>query len=138
MFHPRNEYAVGTRMAEPGSDRPVILVVEDEFLIRTATADAISDAGFEVLEAGTGEEAIAVLESRGDIRVVFTDIRMPGSIDGAKLAHAIKQRWPPVSVMATSGHVALETLNLPAGTLLFPKPYSAEDVAWTLRALTSS
>lgn len=125
-------------MAKAYSERPLVLVVEDEFLIRMATADAIRDAGFDVLEAGNADEALVALEGRGDIRVVFTDIRMPGSMDGAKLAHAIRQRWPPIRIMATSGQVPLEKLELPAGTLLFPKPYTAEDVAWTLQALTSS
>jgi CheY-like chemotaxis protein len=125
-------------MAEAVSEHALVLIVEDEFLIRMATADAIRDAGFRVLEAGNADEAIAALERRDDIRVVFTDIRMPGSMDGAKLAHTIKQRWPPVRIMATSGQVALEKLELPAGTLLFPKPYTAEDVAWSLQALTGS
>jgi CheY-like chemotaxis protein len=74
-------------MAELASERPVVLIVEDEFLIRMASAEAIRDAGFEVLEAANADEAIGILESRRDIRVVFTDIQMPGSMDGAKLAH---------------------------------------------------
>src|SRR5437868_6533693 len=99
-------------MAEPTSERAVILVVEDEFLIRMATADVIRDAGFEVLEAADADGAIAILESRGDIRVVFTDIHMPGSMDGAKLAQAVRQRWPPVRIIATSGRVSLGDLDL--------------------------
>ena len=125
-------------MAEPASERPVILVVEDEFLIRMATADAIRDAGFEVLEAANADGAIAILESRLDIRVVFTDVHMPGSMDGAKLAHAVRYRWPPVRIIATSGRVSLGELDLPAGTVLFPKPYSREHVVRTLHALTTA
>jgi two-component system, response regulator PdtaR len=123
-------------MAEPAIQRAVILIVEDEFLIRLAAAEAIKDAGFEVVEAADAEAAIIILESRSDIRVGFTDIHMPGSMDGAKLAHAIRNRWPPVRIIATSGRVALETLDLPAGTIFFPKPYIAEHIAWTLHALT--
>jgi two-component system, response regulator PdtaR len=123
-------------MPQSATQRPVILIVEDEFLIRVATAEAIRDAGFEVVEAAHADAAITILESRSDIRVVFTDIHMPGSMDGAKLAHAIRNRWPPVRIIATSGRVALETLDLPAGSLLFPKPYIAEHIAWTLHALT--
>jgi hypothetical protein len=93
---------------------PVVLIVEDEFLIRAATADAIRDAGFEVLEAGNADEALVSPRTRSDFRVVFTDKRMPGSMNGAHLAHAT------VSIMATSGKVALQTLTLPGGTLLFP------------------
>jgi two-component system, response regulator PdtaR len=99
-------------MTEVGSERPLVLIVEDEFLIRAATADAIRDAGFEVLEAGNADEALVALETRNDIRIVFTDMRMPGSMDGAHLAHAIRRRWPPVRIMATSGKVALETAGM--------------------------
>jgi two-component system, response regulator PdtaR len=125
-------------MPQSATQRPVILIVEDEFLIRMATAEAIKDAGFEVIEASDADAAIVVLESRSDIRVVFTDIHMPGSMDGAKLAHAIRNPWPPVRIVATSGRVALETLDLPAATVLFPKPYNPEHIAWTLHALTGA
>src|SRR5205807_8115222 len=99
-------------LALMSSQPPVVLIVEDEFLIRMATAEAIRDAGFNVLEAADADEAVAILEGRTDIRVVFTDIHMPGSMDGAKLAHAIRHRWPSVQVMATSGRLPLETLDL--------------------------
>jgi two-component system, response regulator PdtaR len=125
-------------MSTPATERPVVQIVEDEFLIRTAIAEAIGDAGFEVLEAADADAAIVILECRSDIRVVFTDIHMPGSMDGVKLAHAIKHRWPPVRIIATSGRVAIETLDLPAGTAVFSKPYSLEHLAWTIRALTAS
>jgi len=123
-------------MSLPGSERPVILIAEDEFLIRLATADAIREAGFEVLEASDTDQAISILEARSDVRVVFTDVHMPGSMDGAKLAHAVKDRWPPVRIIATSGRVPLAELDLPAGTILIPKPYSPKHVTWTLQALT--
>jgi CheY-like chemotaxis protein len=123
-------------MSQLATNRPVVLVVEDEFLIRMATAEAIRDAGFEVFEAADADAAIVILRSRADVQVVFTDIQMPGSMDGAKLARAIKHRWPPVRIIATSGRVAVETLDLPAGTIFFPKPYSPQDIAWTLHALT--
>ena len=125
-------------MSELASERLVVLVVEDEFMIRAATAEAIRDAGFEVLEAANADQAIVILEDRGDIRVVFTDIHMPGSMDGAKLAHAIKDCWPPVRVIATSGRVAVDNLDLPDGTMLFPKPYRFDHIARTLRALTAA
>jgi two-component system, response regulator PdtaR len=118
--------------------RPVVLIVEDEFLIRLATAEAIREAGFEVVEAADADAAIVILEGRADIQVVFTDIHMPGSMDGAKLAHAIKNRWPPVRIIATSGRVAIETLDLPVGTVLFTKPYNPEHIARTLHGLTGS
>src|SRR5213080_323072 len=91
-------------MAHSLTESPLVLIVEDEYLIRTHTAEAIRDAGFEVVEASNADEAIVTLESRREIRVVFTDVRMPGSMDGLKLAHAVRDRWPPVHIVATSGH----------------------------------
>jgi CheY-like chemotaxis protein len=120
------------------TNNPVVLIVEDEFLIRMAMAEAVRDAGFEVVEAGDAAGAIAILESRSDIQVVFTDIHMPGCMDGAMLAHTIRHRWPPVRVIATSGRVAVHKLDLPAGILVFTKPYNPEQIAWTLHALTAS
>ena len=125
-------------MAQLATERPVVLIVEDEFLIRSATAQAIRDAGFEVVEASNADAAIVILEGRSDIRVVFTDIHMPGTMDGAKLAHAIRNRWPPVQIIATSGRVAVDNLDLPSGTVIFPKPYSLEQIASTLIALTGA
>ena len=79
--------------------RPVVLVVEDEVLIRMNTAEIIEDAGFEVLEAANADEAIALLEARRDIQVIFTDIDMPGSMNGIKLAQAVRGRWPPIKML---------------------------------------
>jgi len=81
----------------------VVLIVEDEFLLRMDAVDMIAAAGFEVVEAGDADEAIDILESRRDITVVFTDIQMPGSMDGLKLARAVRGRWPPTKIVATSG-----------------------------------
>src|SRR5258707_15153422 len=83
------------------SKRPVVLIVEDEFLLRMDAVDMIAAAGFEVGEAANADDAIEILESRRDITVVFTDIQMPGSMDGLKLAHAVRGRWPPIKIVAT-------------------------------------
>src|SRR4051812_10534453 len=125
-------------MAHSLTERPLVLIVEDEFLIRTHAAGVIRDAGFEVIEASNADEAIMMLETRLDIRVVFTDIQMPGSMDGLKLAHAVRDRWPPVHIVATSGHYAFHEGDLPTGAVFFPKPYSPGKVANTLVALTKS
>ena len=85
--------------------RPVVLIVEDEFLIRLHAAQIIEEAGFDVIEASNADEAISILEVRSDITVLFTDIQMPGSMDGLKLAAAVKGRWPPIKIVATSGVV---------------------------------
>ena len=118
--------------------RPVILVVEDDFLIRMHAAEMIENAGFDTVEAASADEAIAILEARWDITVVFTDIQMPGSMDGLKLAAAIRGRWPPIKIVATSGLVHVGQDQLPEGGRFLSKPYSPDQVVQTLRELTSS
>src|SRR5579859_5826237 len=94
---------------------PVVLIVEDEFLLRMDAIEMIAAAGFEVAEAANADRAIAILESRRDISVVFTDIQMPGSMDGLKLARAVRGRWPPIKILATSGHAGVGEPDLPDG-----------------------
>ena len=118
------------------SERPVVLIVEDEFLLRMDAVDMIAAAGFEVVEAADADEAIGILEARRDITVVFTDIQMPGSMDGLKLARAVRGRWPPIKIVATSGRVAIAETDLPEGGRFLPKPYSPTDVAGVLREVT--
>ena len=115
--------------------RPVVLIVEDEFLVRMDTRAALETAGFDVLEAGDADEAIAILSGRNDIRLIFTDVHMPGSMDGLKLAHFVRDRWPPVKVVATSGHARIADSDLPEGVRFVPKPYSAAEITATLREL---
>jgi CheY-like chemotaxis protein len=95
----------------------------------------VSDAGFEVVEAGNADEAIAILEARPDIHIVFTDIQMPGSMDGLKLARFVRDRWPPVKLVATSGRVAVVEGELSEGGLFIGKPYTATRIAEILRSL---
>src|SRR5258708_20342918 len=93
--------------------RPVVLVVEDDFLLRMDASQIIEAAGFLVVEAANADQAIIILESRDDISVVFTDIQMPGSMDGLKLARAVRGRWPPINIVPTSGHRTLSESHLP-------------------------
>jgi CheY-like chemotaxis protein len=117
---------------------PVVLLVEDEYLLRMNAADMIVDAGFEVVEAGNADEAIAILEARPEIHVVFTDIQMPGSMDGLKLTRFVRGRWPPIKIIATSAtHVFLQG-DLPEGSVFLSKPYTFAKIASTLRELTAS
>lgn len=103
---------------------PVLLLVEDEPLIRISTADAFQQAGFFVLEAEDATEAIRILESRQDVRIVFTDIDLGSAIDGVDLLHLIESRWPPIHLYATSGRVFPEVVDrLPSRATFFPKPY---------------
>jgi CheY-like chemotaxis protein len=115
---------------------PAILIVEDELLVRIGAARTIEDAGFEVIESGNADEAIRILEGRNDIRVVFTDVHMPGSMDGLKLAHAVRHRWPPVKIIVTSGRGRVTEQDLPEGSRFFAKPYDLKEITNTLRELT--
>ena len=119
------------------SRRPVVLIVEDESLLRMDAVDMIEAAGFEVAEAANADQAIEILEARSDITVIFTDIQMPGSMDGLKLARAVRGRWPPIKIVATSGYVHVSEKDLPAGGRFLPKPYSPVQVTGVLRELTS-
>jgi CheY-like chemotaxis protein len=118
--------------------RAVILIVEDELLIRLNAVEMIEEAGFEVVEAANADEAIAILESRLDITVVFTDIQMPGSMDGLKLAAAVRDRWPPIKIVATSGQVKLGPDDLPEGGRFLQKPYSPAEIMKTLGELIAA
>jgi CheY-like chemotaxis protein len=109
--------------------RPVVLIVEDETLVRMSAIDAIEAAGFDVIEACDADEAISILEQRSDIRLVFTDIQMPGSMDGLKLAHFVKDRWPPIKIIATSGQAKITENDLPEGSRFLSKPYAVAEIA---------
>jgi CheY-like chemotaxis protein len=106
----------------------LVLVVEDELLLRMDAVDMIREAGFDVLEASNADEAILLLEARLDIEIVFTDIDMPGSMNGIRLAHAVRNRWPPIRIIATSGHFKVSDGDLPADVPFLPKPYNPRQV----------
>ena len=122
-------------MGQFASKGPVVLIVEDELLLRMNAVDMIKSAGFEVVEAENADEAIEILEVRRDITVVFTDIQMPGSMDGLKLARAVRGRWPPIKIVATSGLVDVGEKDLPEGGRFLAKPYRFEELADVLREL---
>ena len=105
------------------SGKPVILVVEDEVIVRMMAVFVAEDSGCEVLSAATADEAIKILESRSDVRLVFTDVNMPGSINGLKLAHAVRRRWPPVELLVTSAFSNIMAEDLPERGRYLAKPY---------------
>jgi two-component system, response regulator PdtaR len=117
--------------------RPVVLLVEDEFLVRMATADALEDAGFEVIETANAQAAQDVLADRTDVQVVFTDVRMPGPMDGLELACLVRRRWPHILVVVTSGHLKPESGALPDRAVFIPKPYSEKAPAVLIQSLLS-
>jgi CheY-like chemotaxis protein len=124
----------------PASNSPapcLVLVVEDDELIRLNAVDLIECAGFEVVEAKDADEAIGILLARADIAVVFTDIDMPGSMDGLKLAAAVRNRWPPIEIIITSGKVNPSPQSLPARSRFLAKPYNGERLVETIRALAA-
>src|SRR5258706_6612138 len=92
-------------MSVDSTEVPNVLVVEDEMLLRMRAVDIVEDAGFRSVEAVNADEALSILESRSDISLLFTDIQMPGSMDGLKLAHAVHDRWPSIKIILVSGQV---------------------------------
>jgi len=113
--------------------KPIVLIVEEDGLIRMSAVHMIEDAGYPVVEACNADEAIGILERHSDIRVVFTDINMSGSMDGLKLAHAIRNRWPPIHLIVASGLNMQD--KLPANGRFVRKPYTAEDITTALDEL---
>ena len=106
-----------------------VLVVEDEALLLFSIADELRDLGFEVLEARNADEALARLEVHDEISAVFTDIDMPGSMDGLALTALVDQRWPAMKVVVTSGKRLPESAAMPQQVKFLPKPYAIADVA---------
>jgi CheY-like chemotaxis protein len=122
-------------MQPSASKRPVVLIVEDEMLVRMDANETIEAAGFDVIEAVNADQAIAILEQRSDIRLIFTDVHMPGSMDGLKLAHFVKSRWPPIKIIATSGHAKIAESDLPEGGRFLAKPYAATAITSAIQQL---
>ena len=124
-------------MSLTNATRKTVLVVEDEPLLLMLAADIVEDAGFEVVTATNADAAIKVLQSRPDIHIVFTDIDMPGSMNGLKLAAAIRDRWPPIEIIVTSGKAWPAKSDLPSRGQFFAKPYDAARVTEALHRLAA-
>ena len=116
----------------------IVLVVEDNPVLLLNSVALIEDAGFEVLEACNADEAITILERRTDIAIVFTDIEMPGSMDGLRLAQAVRDRWPPVHLVIASGRHTPEPEEMPAGSRFFSKPFNGGELVATLREMAET
>jgi CheY-like chemotaxis protein len=112
--------------------------VEDEPLLRMLAVEVVEEAGFIAIEARDADEAVVLLESRTDITLLFTDINMPGSMDGLKLAHAVRDRWPPIKILLVSGQVRLQPSELPSNSCFVGKPYQASVLVEELRSLVGS
>jgi CheY-like chemotaxis protein len=116
---------------------PIVLVVEDDWLLRLLAVEVVEDAGFVALQAANADEAIVILEHRGDITLIFADVDMPGTMDGLRLAHAVRRRWPPIKIIIVSGKAHLSDADLPSDTRFFSKPYSVPDMISELRSLVA-
>jgi two-component system, response regulator PdtaR len=111
----------------------VVLTVEDEFLLSEYLREVLEGAGYRVIATGNADEAIAVLEARHDIRIVITDVNMPGSMDGLRLAAAVKDRWPPIKIIVATGKRLPEGDELPPGSHYMPKPYRSDNILAAVR-----
>jgi two-component system, response regulator PdtaR len=117
---------------------PVILVVEDEALVRLAAVGMLEDAGFRMIEAVNADEALELLAADSDIQLLFTDINMPGTINGLALARQVHDRWPHIGIMVASANRVPQSQDLPAGSWFEQKPYSIDAVVRHARELTSA
>jgi two-component system, response regulator PdtaR len=117
---------------------PVVLIVEDEPPLRMLAVEVVEEAGFIAIEARDADEAVILLESRPDITLLFTDINMPGSMDGLKLAHAVHHRWPPIKILVVSGKQRLQSSDLPSNSCFLGKPYQVAALVEELRSLVGS
>jgi CheY-like chemotaxis protein len=120
--------------AVPGHG-PVVLVVEDDALVRLNAMAMVEEAGFEAIAASDADQAVRVLEGRDDTRAVFTDVHMPGSIDGLGLARVVAKRWPAVVLLLTSGIMDITQCDLPRRARFLRKPYVTSEVETILRDL---
>jgi two-component system, response regulator PdtaR len=119
------------------AERPatIILIVESDRDLRMVAVEFVKQEGFETLEAGDADQAIAILESRPEIAVLFTNIDMPGSTNGLKLARVVSIRWPAIEILIASGHVRLPLADLPPNGRFLAKPYRAEAMIAELHLL---
>src|SRR5579863_1534496 len=114
---------------------PKVLVVEDEMLLRMRAVDIVEDAGFTAIEAMNADEALAILESRSDVELLFTDIQMPGSMDGLKLAHAVYERWPSIKIILVSGKLTPTDSERPTDSRFFGKPLEVKQMIAEIREM---
>jgi len=115
--------------------KPAVLVVEDDTLIRMLGVDILEDAGFAVLEAANADEAVAILGQHDDVRLLFSDIDMPGSMDGVDLARLVHERWPTIRLLLTSGHHRLPNSAVPDDGKFVRKPWTSEMLVGKIREM---
>jgi two-component system, response regulator PdtaR len=112
----------------------LILIVENELWLSLDLSETLEGEGYDVIAVANADDAVKVLESRNDIHTIFTDIDLPGSMDGLKLAVAVRDRWPPVNIIVTTGMRAPHRDELPARSLFLAKPYCSSQVVNAVRS----
>jgi CheY-like chemotaxis protein len=115
------------------ANKITVLVVEDEPITRMDVVEQLEEGGFRVFEAPNADKAIKILEENPAISVLFTDVDMPGSMDGLKLAAAVRDRWPPIKIVVASGLRKINMDALPDNSRFFSKPYNVNEIAATMR-----
>jgi CheY-like chemotaxis protein len=116
----------GSRLMGP--QKPVVLVVEDDALVRLYAVGLFEENGFDVVEAANADTALKLLETRDDVRLLFTDIQMPGSCDGMDLARQVHARWPRILLVITSGRTKPAQADIPGHGRFVGKPYRASEL----------
>jgi DNA-binding NtrC family response regulator len=122
-------------MASVHPNQPVVLVVDDDELVRRLEADVLADQGFDVVEAENADEALALLRHRRDVAVVVTDIEMPGTVNGLRLAEIVQDYWPGTGMVLASGRTFPSEAELPPGAVFLQKPYSIEKMAFCVQQM---
>src|SRR5947208_4083656 len=121
--------------SSPNESPTNVLVVEDEMVLRMRAVNIVEDAGFTAIEAVNADEALSILESRSDISLLFSDVQMPGGMDGLKLAHAVHDRWPSIKIILVSGQVKLSETDKPPESRFFGKPLEARHMIAELQQM---
>lgn len=116
----------------------VVLVVEDEMVLRMRVVDMVEDAGYHPVEAVDADEAMSILQSRSDIALMLTDVQMPGSMSGLQLAHEVHERWPPVKIILASGQLKLSASEIPRDSRFFGKPLNSDQMIAEMRDMLGS
>jgi CheY-like chemotaxis protein len=110
-----------------------VLIVEDEALVRLVAVSMLQDAGFDTLEADTAEDALHLLEEHDEVRVLFSDVQLPGRMDGLGLARTVHDRWPGIGLVLTSGGLNIRKEQIPDDGKFLPKPYDGDEMVEAVR-----
>ena len=119
----------------PDTITATVLVVEDDTLVRMHGTNILEEAGYEVVEASNADEALAILNQKSDVHLVFSDVTMPGSMDGLELARLVNERWPHIHLLLTSAHHRLPDAEVPGEGKFVRKPWSSESLIERIREL---